>query len=152
MTISISIDRILEQVYALSALDRITSGRIADPHLAVLSSDNRPALQHVVRDAVAHIGLMLSSRAGIVKISVPDNADDGGLVRLDIDGSLDRGIAPLLRQQLEQAIVMYTFHLIYIPFSPGSAEAMHSRACSALSTVLSVLMSHNPPRLSLNIY
>jgi hypothetical protein len=58
----------------------------------------------------------------------------------------------LLRQQLEQAIVMYTFHLIYIPFSPGSAEAMHSRACSALATVLSVLMSHNPPRLSLNIY
>ncbi len=109
-TITLSTERILEQIYALSALRCYTNSQEARPHL--LTRDNRKALLPIVSDAVATTAIALIGVITDIEFDA-ESPSEVELVTLTLDGSV-ADCSERVRRVIESAVTYRVLGNIYI--------------------------------------
>lgn len=122
-TITLSTERILEEIYALSALRTYTSGASQPP--ALLTPDNRQALLPVAGDAIATTALHLIGVISDIDFGA-ERPQDVELVRMTLKGNAaECGAA--VRRAIEEAVTYRVLGSIYMDDDPRQAEIYEER-------------------------
>lgn len=132
MTISLSIDAILAQIYARAAL-RYSMNR---PDSTVLTTDSRAALRALTIDAAAHVSLALLP-------IIEDTDIDADLLLFEIRESSDVNL-PALRMLAEHAIAARVLAEIYASTDSEAAQQYSDEATRLLARLR--LAASTPPR------
>ena len=122
-TITLSTTRILEEIYALSALGNYTKGD--KECIALLTPDNRKALVKVVGEAIAATAIRLIGVITDIDFGT-DKADEVDLVRLTLKGRA-ADCAMAVRRAIEGAVTYRTLGNIYMESSPRQTEIYDER-------------------------
>lgn len=117
MTIAISIDSIVDGLYARSAL-RNAGGTATRPPL--LNRTHAPALRRTARDGFVHAAIKLAT-----VIESVDFGGEGDIMSLDVPlaDSAPNGIGGLLRAHLESAVGAYVLYVVYADAKLSESES-----------------------------
>lgn len=110
LNLNISVSETLKQVYASSAL-RCYMGAEKGVKPALLTSDRRPALHLLVRDAFSFVIVDMLPNVASMATAIDDN-DEILSVNLDIDANKGEGFE--ITHLVTSAIAFYTLYLVYI--------------------------------------
>ena len=141
-TISISIDRILESIYALAAVDTLQSppGRSN-----VVCRDDAPALRRLVRDSAAAI--IFGITPPVTGSSLSDPLDDGDIITVDLElpedavGRLSGTIRPLLESALSAQVLC----ILWTGTDAGLGDMYMSMVRDAVSSLKRKLSGFDRP-------
>lgn len=106
MTIALSIDRILENIYALAAMDSYTR---AEERPAVLGRGQAPALRRLITGAAARV--IYAMAPAVTATNLSDIGADDDIVEINFDdaveasGELYAGLRPLLESAVANAVM-----------------------------------------------
>lgn len=111
ITISLSINAMLERIYATSALDYFmnkSTGESQDP-FTVLSHDQRDALRLQLKDSFAHILLQLLPHIASSNVKdLPNDDIELLILELQVPASVAESNTIALRQTIENCITLDT--------------------------------------------
>ena len=120
MTIALSVERVLDSIYAYSAIDYFTSG---EDRPSVLGRDNSGALKRMASNAAAHIIFRLTPPA--VATSLLDEPD-ADIITVDFDA--DSPGMSNLRPALESAVAAAVMSVAWAGKNSAMSDT-YSRLC-----------------------
>lgn len=139
LSIAISTDRLLESVYALSALHNIIHPAAARP--PALHSDHRPALLRGMAAAVARTGAML--------MPVMQGFDTDSQEIITLTFSLQRPLrtheSESLRRHIEAAVISLTLSGAYLNYHPDLSSTYAADADGSVKAARAILTAANDP-------
>lgn len=140
MKITLSMNEVLERLYAITALRGYVNEPATGYVAHILSPAQASALQIVVKSAfgaamsyLAFSGWRADRSLGELCAQAPDT--------LDVDSAM-------VAEKLVQAVVNLTLYIIYSTGVDGRAEAVHSHAVDALRSLASTRL--HAARLAIN--
>ena len=140
-TIAISIERILQSVYAMSALDHFNAR-----HRPVLGTDHRKALRRMVLDCTAQIVYRMTPPA--VETNILDEDDEQDVITIDLELRSQPDWLPALRSTLENVLINKVYGTLWTGFDVNFANRYNKLADDALDRVATLLASvEKPPRI-----
>lgn len=136
-TVAISLERVLESVYAFCALDYFTS-KEARPN--ILGRGQEPALRKMARRAAAELVYRLLPFA----VGTNLDKDDGDIISIDLDIP-DGAPLPGMRQLLEDALAASVMAVAWAGSSSALSDSYRRAYDSALDSLVASLRSLDKP-------
>ena len=149
ITFSLSLSRILQSIYAETALHNVVCGKPTLP--PALHRDHRAMLEYGVRDSFAAMCMRLLPC--LVDCS-PETDTNSDLLTLtlndDVAAATSSVQASALRRLMEHVVIYDTLSRCYLNYDKGVSDDYHQRATDAAETLSTTLrMTAVPPNLSL---
>jgi hypothetical protein len=142
MTVGISIDRVLEEIYAVSALRNymmVKDGDVSDCP-AVLHEGHAEALKQVVRRAISYMVIKLSPW-----VVACDMAEDGSdVVSVVIEGDQAENYGEVIRAELEAGVEAMVMHICLLGSDNESADEYLAKAKDASVAIEGIMNEQEP--------
>lgn len=143
VSLNLSTEAIMSEIYALSALRCLSNGDESRP--PILTRDRAPALKILIRDAFAFIVLKIIryvERCNINEVSQSTtDADDEMLsVDLKVCSDVTDTAAKSMQQSLNHCISAYALHICYMGHDNATSE-QYEHIANAEVAVLQQLLS-----------
>lgn len=142
ITISLSINAMLERIYATSALDYIMNKRNSENRdsITILTHDQREALRLQLKDSFAHILLQLLPHIASSNVNDLSNDDiELFIVELQVPTSVAESNTIALRQTIENCITLDTLAMCQSCKNQELASQYRQKYQQAIKLVKSLL-------------
>lgn len=137
MTISLSIDNLIKQLHASSALLAITTADSPNP--TILTDDNNSALRSAIGNAVASTSMRLIGVVTDIDFDT-EVITDVEIITLTVDDSLNV-VARLLQRAIESAVIFCVMASIYTGPNHSLAQSYQTRWAQAVDNIRHIASS-----------
>ncbi len=136
-TVALSIERVLESVYAFCALDYFTS---KEPRPEILGREQASALRRLISRAACELIYRLMPVAVGTNLDI-DSDDD--IISIDLD--IDSSDAPALRRTLEEALASSVMAVAWTGCNAATSDCYHKAYERTLAALMGTIRCPGKP-------